>query len=268
MHLFSSVNLWVFFAGTALVSVIFYEAGFQFGKFRYRHASATKNANFGTMIGSTFGLLAFILAFTFGIAASHFDARKNAVLEDANAIRSAYAKADLLSEPYRGRVRDLLREYVALRLRISQITTAAELRAFTDRAEEIQGLLWTEAMANEAKAPGGGASWLFVDKLDEMITKHFNRIAIATRPRIPATIWLVLYLIALLSMSAAGYQSGVTGGRGSFVFLISCIAFSLILVLIADLDRPKQGLFKISQQSLENLEKKIAADAAGEGAAL
>ena len=261
MNLFSSINLWVLFAGTALATALCYEGGFRLGAFRYRLSAAAKDANYGTMIGSTFGLLAFMLAFTFGIAASHFDARKNAVLEDTNAIRSVYMKAGLLSEPYRGEARKLLKDYAALRLGVARIRTPEELRAFMARSEEIQRLLWRKAMAHEARAPGGGSSWLFVDKLDELVTKHFNRMTIATRPRIPATIWWVLYLIALLCMAVAGYQSGISGRRGSFIFLSSCVAFSLILVLIADLDRPKQNLFRINQQSLEDLFNRMGADA-------
>ncbi len=258
MGFFSVVSLWKLFAGTVLISVLFYEIGFKFGKFRCSVSRDTKDAHIGTMIGSTFGLLAFLLAFTFGIASSHFDARKTAFLEDTNSIRSVYLKSRLLPEPARTKIKELLKDYIDIRLRMAHTTSPKELRELLSDSEKIHDQLWSEAVSAEINATGASSSWLFTDKLDEMIAKHFTRIAVALRPRIPGTIWIVLYVVALLSMSAAGYQSGLSGARGSFVFLISCVAFSLILVLIADLDRPKQGLFKVNQQQLADLRNRIA----------
>ena len=69
-----------------------------------------------SMVGGMLGLLTFILAFTFWIAATHFDAARQSILSQANAIRTAYLRADLLPEPHRTEIRNLLREYVDIRL--------------------------------------------------------------------------------------------------------------------------------------------------------
>ena len=102
--LFTSINLWVLFLSTILISFSFFEGGFQFGKYRCRTSSKKKDAPVGSIVVSTFVLLAFILAFTFSMAASHFDARKQAVLEDANEIRSTYGMDGLLPETGREKV--------------------------------------------------------------------------------------------------------------------------------------------------------------------
>ena len=70
----------------------------------------------GTMVGSLFGLLAFMLTFTFGLAASRFDARRQLVVEEANAVTTAFLRADLLPTPWAERLREHLRDYVKLRL--------------------------------------------------------------------------------------------------------------------------------------------------------
>ena len=71
---------------------------------------------FARMVGAMLGLVTFILAFTFWIAAAHFEPRRQSILNEANAIRTAYLRADLLPEPHRAEIRNLLREYVDIRL--------------------------------------------------------------------------------------------------------------------------------------------------------
>ena len=67
------------------------------------------------MVAATLGLLAFILAFTFGLAASRFDSRMQVLLDEANAIGTTYLRAGMLPEQGK-QIRALLREYADARL--------------------------------------------------------------------------------------------------------------------------------------------------------
>ena len=116
LNLFNVIPIWGLFLVTAAVVLLSLEAGYRLGRYRSALDQHEKEASTGTMVGATLGLLAFLLAFTFNMASSRYDARRQAFLSEVTAIGTAYLRADLLPEPYRGESRDLLREYVDLRL--------------------------------------------------------------------------------------------------------------------------------------------------------
>jgi len=104
--------LFIFILGVVLLSV---EGGYRLGKYRRSRREEEKEAPLGTMVGATLGLLAFILAFTFGLAAARFDSRRQVLLDDANAIGTTYLRAGMLPEGGE-QIRGLLRDYVGARL--------------------------------------------------------------------------------------------------------------------------------------------------------
>ena len=123
--------LFIFILGVVLLSV---ECGYRLGKYRRSRREEEKEAPLGTMVGATLGLLAFILAFTFGLAAARFDSRRQVLLDEANAIGTTYLRAGML--PERGeQIRGLLRDYVGARLEAVRSGNVAEgIR----RSEDIQ----------------------------------------------------------------------------------------------------------------------------------
>src|SRR5688572_32319884 len=111
-----SLPIWFVFLLTAAMIVLSVEAGYRIGGFRARKSAQEREAPIDSMVGSTLGLLAFMLAFTFGMATSRYDARKQFVVDESAAIRTADLRAQLLAEPQRNGIRTLLREYVDVRL--------------------------------------------------------------------------------------------------------------------------------------------------------
>src|SRR5262245_745749 len=109
------VPLWGLYLGTVLIVFLSVESGRRLGK-RRQHSDAAKDPSVGAMVGATLGLLAFMLAFTFGMASTRFEARRQVLLEEANAIGTAYLRAELLPQMQRTAIRKLLREYVDDRL--------------------------------------------------------------------------------------------------------------------------------------------------------
>ncbi len=212
------------------------------------------------MVGATLGLLAFILAFTFGVAADHFSTRRHLVLDEANAIRSTYAMTAMLAKGSCAESRELLREYVDIR--VKEILTRAELQSMISRGNEIHDQLWSMAMTGEVQGTGTSSSWLYVQSLSDMINLQAKRVSYGTHGKIPASIWIVLYWLAIQGMAAMGYHAGLVGIRGFFVYPILILTFSLVLVLIYDLDRPKQRLFKVSQQAMIDLRQRMVEPAA------
>jgi hypothetical protein len=205
------------------------------------------------MVGATLGLLAFILAFTFGLAAARFDARRQVLLDEANAIGTAYLRAGMV--PERGeQIRGLLRDYVAVRLDAVQPGNIAEgIR----RSENIQQQVWTEAETVGSKNPNSIVVGLFVQSLNEMIDLHAKRVQAAVRSRIPGAIWLGLFAVASLSLATMGYHAGLSGTRRSLAILAVAVTFSVVIELIADLDRPLEGVLRVSQQALLDVKRSM-----------
>src|SRR6266487_1231259 len=138
-----SLPLWGLFIVILLVVLLAVEFGYRLGKCRRSRHEQEKEAPLGTMVGATLGLLAFILAFTFGLAAARFDSRRQVLLDEANAIGTTYLRAGML--PERGdQIRALLRDYVGARLEgVQPGKLAEEVR----RSEDIQQKVWLEAEA-------------------------------------------------------------------------------------------------------------------------
>jgi hypothetical protein len=251
---FYYLPLWVLYAGTILIVFCAFEGGFRLGRFHKRSSEGIVASPVGSMVAATLGLLAFMLSFTFATASSHFDARKQVLFEEANTIRTVYGLADLFPEPTGERMRALLREYVDVRLQ--KVRTPEELRSFIDHSEKIHEQLWFEVMEFMSKNPGR-IDFFVVESLSEMINLHSKRISVALRWNIPITIWLLLYVMTVLGISSMGYHAGLFGTRGSFSCLVLGLAFSIVMVLIADLDRPRQDLFRVNQKSLIELRQSM-----------
>src|SRR6516162_4491839 len=136
-----ALPLWGLFAAIVLVVLLSVECGYRLGKYRRSRSEEEKEAPVGAMVGATLGLLAFILAFTFGLAAARFDTRRQVLLDEANAIGTTYLRAGMLPER-REAIRTLLRDYVDVRLEAVRSGNIAEgIR----RSEVIQQKVWTEA---------------------------------------------------------------------------------------------------------------------------
>src|ERR1044072_1049930 len=144
-----ALPLWALFIFILLIVLLSGEGGYSLRKHRRSGHEEEKEAPLGTMVGATLGLLAFILAFTFGLAASRFDNRRQLVLDEANAIGTTYLRAGMLPE-HGQQFRDLLRAYVSSRLDALQ---PGKLVEGIHRSEEIQQKVWTEAETVGQKNP-------------------------------------------------------------------------------------------------------------------
>jgi hypothetical protein len=141
--------------------------------------SRRKEAPVGTMVRATLGLLVFILAFTFGLAAARFDTRRQVLLDEANAIGTTYLRAGMLLEQG-DQVRALLRDYVGVRL---DAVRSGDVTEGIRRSENIQQQLWAKAETVGRKNPNSIVVGLFVQSLNELIDLHAKRVQAAVRSR-------------------------------------------------------------------------------------
>jgi hypothetical protein len=254
--------LWAIFLGSGVLLLVALEGGYQLGGWRRSRISDEKEQPVGAMVASILGLVALVLGFTFSLAASRFDARRMAVLEEANAIGTTYLRAQILDEPERFKVSGLLREYVAMRIAGKQESKTEQAVA---RSEALHDQLWTQAAAAARKATASIMTGLFINWLNDVIDLHAKRVLVGLRSRIPLVIWIGVFGLAMLGMTAVGYQSGLAATKRSPAMLGLVTAFAVVLLLIADLDRGHEGLLRVSQQSMLDLQTTMEAEQPSRG---
>ena len=256
------IPLWGVFCLTVALVLCAIGFGVLLGKRRLRQADHESESSLGTVIGAVMGLLAFMLAFTFSISAERFQTRRELLLQEVNTIYTTYLRAELLREPHRSEVQELLREYVAVRVnlarKISQQTSQQVQETLNDgilQSEEINKQLWTYASALAAADRSSEIDALFISSLNDMIELHNSRATIIGY-RIHGPVWLILYCITVLTMLTVGYQEGIAGKGSLKMALVLAFTFSAVIFLIADLDRIT-GTLRVNQQPLLQLQHKI-----------
>ena len=248
-----ALPLWGVFLVILVVVLLSVECGYRLGKYRRNRHEQEKETPVGAMVGATLGLLAFILAFTFGLAAARFDTRRQVLLDEANAIGTTYLRAGMLPDRRDG-IQALLREYVDTRLEALRSGNIAE---GVRQSENIQSQLWAHATAVGEKNPNSIVVGLFIQSLNELIDLHAKRVQAGLRSRIPGAIWVGLFAVAALSLATMGYHAGMVGTRRSLAIVAVAFTFSVVIELIADLDRPQEGVLRVSQQALTDLQRSM-----------
>jgi hypothetical protein len=124
------------------------------------------------------------------------------------------------------------------------------------RSEELQDRLWSQAVAAGEKNPTA-ITGLFIQSLNEVIDVHAKRVTMGLRNRIPFVIWGMLYFTAIVAMAGVGYDAALTGTTRPLAALALALTFAGVLCLVADLDRPQEGLIKVSQQAMIDLRNSL-----------
>jgi hypothetical protein len=249
-----SIPLWGVYVLTFLLLLLAIELGYRYGVYRQKKNPTDNDAGMDTMVGASLALLGFLVAFVVSIAVGRFDHRRELVLAEATAIRTAYLQAGFVGEPYTTQTRDLLREFTGLNVLAAQ---TGDLATILPKAENNLEQLWS-VTENAVKAnPGRDEIALFADSVSQVISVHTARLTAALASRLPSTIILVLYLVAVLSMMIVGYHQSFSGKRNLIGILVMVLIFTVSILVIIDLDRPLEGFLQVNQQAMLNLQRLI-----------
>ncbi|WP_415405871.1 hypothetical protein ACLHDG_08890 [Sulfurovum sp. CS9] len=241
---------------TFLIFLLFFELGYLIGKRRDYNNVKKSDAVISPATAGILGLFAFLIAFTFNLSAQKLDTRKQNVLLEANAIGTAHLRADLLQDPYKSRIKDLLREYTDVRLKIAA-AMEDEATEYLARSLELQDLLWDEAVT-ASKEANDAATKLVIESLNEVFDMHSNRVAASIYNRIAGNIWLMLFIVGSLGILMSGIQNGVNGPKRYIAIIPLILAFTVVFALIEDMDNPRRGMFKVGQQPMLDVKKSIS----------
>ena len=238
--------------------------GLLLGIYLRRH-SETLREPFGALQGALLGVVGLILAFGLTLAVGRYEARRAAVVDDANAIGTTYLRAQMLSEPVRGRSLALLVDYTDSGIRLSQTIpgTSAQRRAVA--VEDVQQRrLWRLAGQALNAAPDATGPRLYIDSLNSMIDMQTVRVS-ALNNRVPGAVLGLEVLGAALALGLLAVYLAILG-RGLTTVLIAAVLITLLLLVTFDLDRPTRGLIRVPTGPLTSLRASMMLPPAATGA--
>jgi hypothetical protein len=204
--------------------------------------------DFKFALGGTVTLLGLIIGFTFSMAVSRYDQRRNYEEDEANAIGTEYLRADLLPPAEAAQVRVLLKSYLNQRILHYTSRSSLRLRQIDTDTARLQNQMWS-AVAEPAFAEVSPVTALTVAGMNDVLNSQ-GYTQFAWWNRIPIAAWILLVLISLFCNLLTGYCGH---GRSRFVLLILPITLSICLFLIADIDSPRAGVIRVQPQNLESL---------------
>ncbi len=232
-------GLWLYAALLAAGLLVVHGIGQALGQWRARHADARDQAGIGTITAGMMGLLAFTLGLTISIAEDRFEARRRLVVEEANAIGTAWLRAQLVGGAEGSAMQRLLEDYTRVRIHYTtQDATAREGEALR-RTQEIGTALWQQATQLARREPTAVTATL-VTALNQVFDMASAQ-RFAFESRVPSAIQWLLLGGSLLSIGALGYQFGVAHRRHLLLTALLVAMWAGGMVLIIDLHRPRDG---------------------------
>jgi hypothetical protein len=233
--------------------IIATEIGFRRGRAIRDDLEDATRSQLSTLQGAVIGLLALLLAFSFAMAEGRFDARQSLVVEEANAIGTAYLRSQLLPEPYRDEIKNSLRGYLSDRIEyVAAGVDSVKVQQALALTYSEQNTLWTEAVGAVQMNLNSPIYAFFMSSLNDVFDVATKRDA-ARRNHVPEIVLLLLFAVSAVAMGLVGFGTGVGGRRHTVLTMPIAILIALVIMVIMDLDRPRRGLIEVNQQSMISL---------------
>lgn len=210
--------------------------------------------DFGIVLSATLTLLALVIGFSLSMAVGRYDQRKNYEEEEANAIGTAFFRADLLPSAAATDLRPLLRKYLDQRIEFYLIRDPAELTAINAVTARLQMDMWAVVRAAAAAQPTPITALVVSGMNDVINTQGYTQAA--QWNRIPRSAWALLILIGLFCNLLVGYGSRSAKVMRRFL-LVMPLVVSLSFMLIADIDSPRNGIIRVVPRNLVALEQSL-----------
>ena len=213
-----------------------------------------------TVVAEVLGLLALLLAFTFGVALDRYEARRELVNSEAAAIGSTYAVAQMLDEPHRTRIGTLLTAYVDNRIQLGD--RGGHEAALVRTNDRLLAEIWAAVIAASDSALARGVTEPLVEKATEVL-EHDDLRKLARLTRVPPGVLQVLFIYVIVAAAMLGYVLDELRAR-----IAACLLFLLLtlsLVVIVDLNRPDSGFIREPQMAMRMLSQSLKSRAQAEG---
>jgi hypothetical protein len=194
--------------------------------------------------GAILGLLGLSLAFTFSGASERLMLRRAQIVDEANAIGTAYLRIDLLPEPDQPAIRDLFRRYLEARVEVfDKIANRAASNAALARSAALQHEIWSRGVVATRNATHPGA-FLVLPALNQMIDITTTR-TMAARTHAPTIVIVLLVVLSLLGATLSGYAMSIQAKRNPLHIIAFALAISATVYVVLDLEFPRVGLITL-----------------------
>ena len=240
---------------TFLVTVLVLWLSFLVGTVLREHRSdmaEEERGDYGVLLAAMLTLLGLIIGFTFSMAGTRYDQRKNLEEEEANAIGTEYVRADLLSTAVSERVRGLLRRYLDQRI-LFYTSSGDQLREVNATTAELQTELW-KTVKTGVSTNRDCVEALAVSGMNDVLNSQGYTQA-AWWNRIPIGAWVLMWAIAVCCNVMIGFYIRPRDPKS--IRFIMPIVIAVAFFLIADIDSPRSGLIMVHPQNLISLAESL-----------
>lgn len=253
--LMAEAGLWIAAVAAFWIAL---ETGYRLGVRRQASSDEPDRTHANALHGAVLGLLALLLGFTFAMAVSRYENRKTLMVDQANAIGTVAVRARLLPSPYAEQAAPLVRQYVESRVAYNSANNEdAEIDPIEARASNLENALWAVAQAvlrEDARSQPGS---LFAQALNDMFDLREKR-RFALHDTVPGAVIVLLFAVSLTAMALISYSCGLHGRRRPLANMTFAVLIALVMVIIFDIDQPRQGFVTPSQESLIRLQQSLA----------
>jgi len=211
---------------------------------------------FDVIINATLTLLALLIGFTFSMALTRYDQRKNYEEAEANAIGTEFVRTDLLPASDRAKVRALLLSYVNERVLFYTVHDQRQRQQIDARTTKLQADLWS-SVAAPARAQPTPVAALAVSGMNDVLNSQGYTQA-AWWNRIPLAAWALMAAISICSTVLVGYDVSNPVGKSRLLVVLPLI-ISIAFFLIADIESPITGIIRVEPRNLLSLLQSLQA---------
>jgi hypothetical protein len=223
-----------------------HELGFWLGS-KVRSTDEPFDRQLAVVRGSTAALVAFLIGFAFSGAASRFIERQDIIVKEANALGTAYLRADTIAEPQRGELRAALREYTADRVQLLSGEGRGQIEPLLAKVSGLHERMWRSGIkGTQDNAP---LMAVVLPPINEVIDLHSTHIALARR-HMPLPIITVLLGTAAIGVGLLGFGNGRVGRRFSLLDSVYGVVLAVALWMTIDLDYPGIGIIRVSNRTV------------------
>ena len=208
------------------------------------------------ILAATLTLLGLVIGFTFSMALSRYDQRKDYEEAEANAIATQWLRADLLPAADAAKVRSHLSSYLEQRILFYVTRDAAMLQNIGERTARLSKDLWSAVLPAAAAQPTATVALAVAGMNDVLNAQGYTQAAWSNR--IPRAAWALMVVIAIFSNALVGYSSR-SGRLSAKRFFVLPLVIAIAFMLISDIDSPRRGLIDVAPENLEGLVKTIGA---------
>lgn len=218
------------------------EAGHQLGS-RLGPRDEVFQKQFAVIRGATLALVGFLVAFSFSGAAARYVDRLDIIVKEANALGTAYLRSDVLTQPSRDRLKDILRQYTADRLDLLDNPDTALQASRLARVGDFHRRMWEAGLNGTEGQPQ--LTLLVLPALNEVIDLHTTHLSAALR-HVPLPILTLLIASSALALGLTGFGNGMAGRRFPVLNFVYGAILASALWMTIDLDHSRQGMIQAS----------------------